>query len=308
MADGLLVSTLVSTIQAGTPLALAALGELIVERAGVLNLGVEGMMLVGAVAGFITAVATGSPVLGLLVAVFAGALMALLFAFITQHLIANQVATGLALTIFGTGLSAFVGKGYAGISLPGLSSWPIPGLSDLPVVGKVLFSHDPLVYLSWLVAIGLYAYLYHSRSGLKLRAVGESPDVAHALGYPVVRMRYLAILTGGALAGLGGAYLSLIYTPLWQEGMVAGRGWIALALVVFATWRPGLVLVGAYLFGFLTVFQYQGQSMGIGVAPDFLAMLPYLITIIALVFISMDRTRVLLNTPVSLGKPFHPTT
>ncbi len=307
MADGILVATLVSTVQAGTPLALAAMGELVVERSGVLNLGVEGMMLIGAVAGFITAVATGSPALGLLAAMAAGALMALLFAVITQHLVANQVAPGLALTIFGTGLSAFMGKSYTGVSLTSIPSWPIPGLSDLPFVGKVLFSYDPLVYVSWLVALGIYVYLYHSGSGLKLRAVGESPDVAHSQGYAVVRMRYLAILFGGALGGLGGAYLSLVYTPLWQEGMVAGRGWIALALVVFATWRPGLVLVGAYLFGFLTVFQYQGQSMGIGIAPDFLAMLPYLITIVALVFISMDRTRVLLNTPVSLGKPFHPT-
>ncbi|MGS1117270.1 ABC transporter permease [Castellaniella sp. UC4442_H9] len=308
MADGILVSTIVSTVQAGTPLALAAMGELIVERSGVLNLGVEGMMLVGAVAGFITAVVTGSPTLGMMAAILAGALMSLLFAFITQHLIANQVATGLALTIFGTGLSAFMGKSYTGISLPGVAAWHLPVLSDLPFVGKVLFSYDPLVYVSWLSALGLYIYLYRSRSGLKLRAVGESPDVAHGLGYPVVRMRYLAILFGGGLAGLGGAYLSVVYTPLWQEGMVAGRGWIALALVVFATWRPGLVLVGAYLFGFLTVFQYQGQSMGLGIPPDFLAMLPYLITIVALVFISMDRTRVLLNTPVSLGKSFHPTT
>ncbi|HEU0231446.1 MAG TPA: ABC transporter permease [Burkholderiaceae bacterium] len=307
MVNSIVVSTIVSTVQAGTPLALAALGELIAERAGVLNLGVEGMMLMGAVAGFIAAVATGSPMVGLLVAILAGAFMALLFAFITQHLIANQVATGLALTIFGTGLSAFIGKSYTGISLTAIPSWHIPVLSDLPFVGKILFSYDPLVYVSWLAALAIYGYLYHTRSGLKLRAVGESPHVAHALGYPVVRMRYLAIMFGGALSGLGGAYLSLVYTPLWQEGMVAGRGWIALALVVFATWRPGLVLVGAYLFGFLTVFQYQGQAMGIGIPPDFLAMLPYLITIVALVFISMDRTRVLLNTPVSLGKPFHPT-
>lgn len=307
MTGDIIATTLVSTVQAGTPLALAALGELAAERSGVLNLGVEGMMLMGAVGGFITAVTTGSLALGLLAAVLTGALMALLFAFITQHLMASQVATGLALTLFGTGLSAFIGKSYTGISLDGFISWPIPLLSELPVAGKILFTYDPLVYLSWAAALALAWFLYRSQPGLKLRAIGESPEVAHALGYPVVRTRYLAILFGGALSGLGGAYLSLVYTPLWQEGMVAGRGWIALALVVFATWRPALVLVGAYLFGFLTVFQYQGQSMGLPIPPDFLAMLPYLITIAALVFISMDRTRVLLNTPASLGKPFHPT-
>ncbi len=306
MAD-LGVAVVVATVEAGTPLALAALGELVAERAGVLNLGVEGMMLMGAVTGFMAAVATGSPAAGFGMAMFAGASMALLFAFITQTLLASQVATGLALTIFGGGLSAFVGIGYSGISLPGLPAVHVPGLSELPVVGRALFSFDVLVYFSWLLPLVLHWFLYHSKPGLVLRAVGESPDVAHALGYPVVRIRYLAVLFGGAMSGLGGAYLSLVYTPLWQEGMTAGRGWIALALVVFATWRPRLVLAGAYLFGFLTVAQYQGQALGLRVPTDWLAMLPYLVTIAALVLISVDRTRVRLSTPMSLGKPFHAT-
>lgn len=308
MADANLgIAIVVATVEAGTPLALAALGELVVERSGVLNLGVEGMMLVGAICGFATAVATGNPALGFAAAILAGAGMALLFAFITQTLIANQVATGLALTIFGGGLSAFVGLGYSGISLPGLEAIHIPVLSDLPIVGPALFSFDPIVYVSWLVPLALYWFLYRSKSGLALRAVGESPEVAHALGYKVVRIRYLAILFGGAMSGLGGAYLSMVYTPMWQEGMTAGRGWIALALVVFATWRPKLILAGAYLFGFLTVAQYQGQAMGLNVPTDWLAMLPYLVTIVALVLISADRTRVLRSTPMSLGKPFHVT-
>lgn len=301
----LLIAVLVATVEAGTPLALAALGELIAERAGVLNLGVEGMMLMGAVTGFMTTVATGSPALGFLAAILAGAGMALLFAFITQTLVANQVATGLALTIFGGGLSAFIGLGYSGISLPGLAPVHFPGLSELPVVGRALFAYDPVVYFSWILPVALHWFLYHSKPGLVLRAVGESPDVAHSLGYPVVRIRYLAVLFGGAMSGLGGAYLSLVYTPLWQEGMTAGRGWIALALVVFATWRPRLVMAGAYLFGFLTVAQYQGQALGLRVPTDWLAMLPYLVTIAALVLISADRTRVRLSTPVALGKAFH---
>ncbi len=308
MADLTLgISVVRGTIEAGTPLALAALGELVAERSGVLNLGVEGMMLMGAVAGFMTTVITGSSLLGFGAAVVAGAGMALLFAFITQNLVGNQVATGLALTIFGTGLSAFLGLDYAGMSLPGVGSLALPGLSDIPVLGPALFSLDPLVYCSWLLPVALYWLLYHSKPGLILRAVGESPDVAHSLGYHVTRIRYFAILFGGAMSGLGGAYLSLVYTPSWQQEMTSGRGWIALGLVVFATWRPGLVMAGAYLFGFLTVAQYQAQGLGLPVPPDWLAMLPYLITIVALVFISIDRTRVLLNTPMSLGKAFHAT-
>lgn len=308
MADGgLVIAIFVATVQAGTPLALAALGELIAERSGVLNLGVEGMMLMGAVIGFMVTVTTHSAILGILAAIGAGMAMAALFALLTQVLIANQVATGLAMTIFGGGLSAFLGQHYTGISLPGLTELHVAGLSNLPVIGPALFSFDGLVYLSWLLPVLIYWFLYRTRAGLVLRAVGESPDVAHSLGYPVVGIRCLAVLFGGALAGLAGAYLSLAYTPLWQQGMTAGRGWIALALVVFATWRPGLVMAGAYLFGFVTVAQYQGQGLGLNVPTDWLAMLPYLATIAALVLISADRTRVRLNAPVSLGKPFHAT-
>jgi len=306
--SGLVIAVVVATVQAGTPLAMAALGELIVERSGVLNLGVEGMMLMGAVTGFIITVVTHNALLGILAAMGAGMAMAAVFAVLTQVLIANQVATGLALTIFGGGLSAFVGLHYTGISLPELAALPIPWLSALPGVGPALFSFDGLVYVSWALPVLVYWFLYRSRAGLVLRAVGESPDVAHSLGYPVIGIRCLAVLFGGALAGLGGAYLSLAYTPLWQQGMTAGRGWIALALVVFATWRPGLVMVGAYLFGFVTVAQYQGQGMGLNVPTDWLAMLPYLATIVALVLISADRTRVRLNAPASLGRAFHAAT
>ncbi len=306
-SGGLAVAVFVATIQAGTPLAMAALGELVAERSGVLNLGVEGMMLMGAVTAFITTVVTHSAVLGILAAMGAGMAMAGLFAILTQLLLANQVATGLALTIFGGGLSAFVGLHYTGISLPGLPAVHFPLLSAIPVLGPALFSFDGLVYLSWVLPVLVYWFLYRSRAGLILRAVGESPQVAHSLGYPVVGIRCLAVLFGGAMAGLAGAYLSLAYTPLWQQGMTAGRGWIALALVVFATWRPGLVMVGAYLFGFVTVAQYQGQGLGLNVPSDWLAMLPYLATIVALVLISADRTRVRLNAPVSLGKAFHVT-
>lgn len=306
MHDGkLIIAVFVATIQAGTPLAMAALGELVAERSGVLNLGVEGMMLMGAVTAFIITVVTHSALLGVLAAMGAGMVMAGLFGVLTQVLLANQVATGLALTIFGGGLSAFVGLHYTGISLPGLPAVHIPLLSALPAIGPALFSFSWLVYVSWALPVLIYWFLYRSRAGLVLRAVGESPHVAHSLGYPVVGIRFLAVLFGGAMAGMAGAYLSLAYTPLWQQGMTAGRGWIALALVVFATWRPGLVMAGAYLFGFVTVAQYQGQGLGINVPSDWLAMLPYLATIAALVLISADRTRVRLNAPVSLGKVFH---
>jgi simple sugar transport system permease protein len=307
METGLIIAIVVATLQAGTPLALAATGELVTERAGVLNLGVEGMMLMGAMTGFIVAYETGSYALGVSAAAAAGMAMALIFALLTQTLLANQVATGLALTIFGTGLSAFFGRNWAGQSLDGLEPLNIPLLADLPLLGPLLFRHDVLVYLSWLLPLAVYLFLYRSRGGLALRAIGESPPVADALGYPVIGIRYAAIVFGGALSGLAGAYLSLVYTPLWQEAMTAGRGWIALALVVFATWRPGLVLAGAYLFGFVTIANFQAQALGWEVAPEILAMLPYLATIVALVLISMDRSRVRLNAPLSLTKNFHPT-
>jgi len=296
---------LVATITAGVPLIFAALGELVVEKSGVLNLGVEGMMIVGAISGFMVAAESGQLWLGVLAGAGAGMLMALIFAFITLTLMANQVATGLALTIFGIGLSAYMGQAYSSVALEGIKSLHIPLLSDLPVLGQLLFSYDLLVYLALLLFPLLVWFLYHSRGGLVLRAIGESPTSAHALGYPVIRIRYLAVLFGGAMAGIGGAYLSLAYTPLWSEGMTAGRGWIALALVVFATWRPGRVLLGAFLFGGVTIAQFHVQGLGVDIPSQFLSMLPYLATIAVLVLISRNAKTIRLNAPASLGQAFH---
>ncbi len=301
-----LVAILVTTVRAGTPLVFAALGELVTERSGVLNLGLEGMMLIGAVAGFIATVLSGSLLVGILAAMLAGVIVSLLFGFLTLTLLANQVATGLALTIFGIGLSAFVGLDFIGTPIKGLRSLAIPGLSDIPVLGPLVFAQDPLVYLSLLLLAAVSWFLFRSRAGLVLRAVGESHEAAHAIGYPVVRIRYLAVMFGGAMSGLAGAYLSLVYTPQWSENMAAGRGWIALALVVFATWRPGRVLLGAYLFGGITIMGFHIQAAGFEVSSHLLATLPYLATVLVLVLISRDATRIRLNAPAALGKPFHP--
>ena len=297
---------LVLTLAAGTPLVFAALGELVTEKAGVLNLGVEGMMLVGAVAAFAVAATTKNPWLGVLAGMAAGAAVSQVFAVITLSLMANQVATGLALSLFGVGLSAFVGLDYVSIVITGIAPLAVPGLSDLPVVGKLLFGHNPLVYLSLALFAAIQWFLYRTRPGLIVRAVGESPQSAHAIGYPVVRIRYLAVMFGGACAGMGGAYLAVAYTPLWTEGMTAGRGWIALALVVFATWRPWRVLAGAYLFGGVTLATFQAQAAGVSVPSQLLAMLPYLATIVVLAIISRDAVTIRRNAPASLGKPFHP--
>ena len=257
-----IVLLIASMMVAATPILLAATGELVAEKAGVLNLGVEGMMIMGAIAGFATAVGTGSPVVGFLAAAVAGAVMAALFAFLTLILLSNQVATGLALTLFGLGLSALLGQGYQGITPPGTGKMPFGPLADIPVIGPIVFGHDWMVYLSILLVVGVHWFLRSTRAGLILRAVGESHDAAHALGYRVIRVRFLALMFGGALAGLGGAYLSLVRVPQWQEGMTAGAGWIALAIVVFASWRAGRVLVGAYLFGGVTVLQLRLQAAG----------------------------------------------
>lgn len=301
-----LIAILAAAIAAGTPLVFAALGELIAEKSGVLNLGVEGMMVVGAVAGFGATVATGNPWLGVVAGMGAGAAMALVFAVLTLQLMANQVASGLALTLFGLGFSAFVGKPLESIALGSQEIWAIPLLSEIPGLGPVLFQHHLLVYCSWALFVGLSWFLYRSRAGLVLRAVGESPESAHAIGYPVIAIRYLATLFGGAMAGLGGAYLAEFYTPMWVEGMVAGRGWIALALVVFATWRPGRVLLGAYLFGGVTIAQFFAQAAGIEVPSQLLSSLPYLATIFVLVLISRNVSTIRLNSPVSLGQPYRP--
>jgi len=301
-----LVPILVATIAAGTPLVFAALGELVTEKSGVLNLGVEGMMLVGAVAAFAATAASGSPWSGVLAGAAAGGAMALVFAVLTLTLMANQVAAGLALSLFGVGLSAFVGKAYESVSLAPSPPLAIPLAADVPGIGPALFVHQPLVYVSWALFAAVAWFLYRSRPGLVLRAVGESPQSAHAIGYPVIPIRYLATLFGGAMAGVGGAFLSVFYTPLWVENMTAGRGWIALALVVFATWRPARVMIGAYLFGGVTVVQFFAQGEGVAVPAQFLSMLPYLATIVVLVLISRNINTIRLNAPVSLAKPFHP--
>lgn len=295
-----------STLNAGTLVALAALGLLINERAGVVNLGAEGMMLMAAIAGFAATVHSGSDVVGFLAGMGAGALMALAFGLLVVMLGTNQYATGLALSLFGAGFSAFVGQDYTRATLGPRPSFAVPILSDLPWIGPALFRQHPLVYLTLLLAAGLAWWLARSRAGLVLRAVGESPEAAHALGYPVRRIRLLAVMAGGALCGLAGAYCSVVYTPLWVEGMIAGKGWIALALTSFATWRAPRVLLGAYLFGGVTMLQFHLQGQGVQIASQFLSMLPYLATIVVLVLISRNESFIRANMPASLGKPFHP--
>jgi simple sugar transport system permease protein len=305
MSD-LVIALLAGTVTAATPLVFAALGELITEKSGVLNLGVEGMMLMGAIAAFAGATGSGSLGLGVLCGALAGAGTAALFGVLALTLLANQVATGLALTIFGTGLSAFVGQGYVSLTLIGMQPIAVPGLSRVPVLGPVFFTQNALVYLS-LAAFGVtHWFLYRTKGGLVLRAVGESPESAHAVGYRVIRIRYAATLFGGALAGVAGAYLAVAYTPMWVEHMTAGRGWISLALVVFATWRPERVLAGAYLFGGMTILQLHAQALGLAVPSQVLSALPYLATIAVLVLISRDAQTIRVNAPASLGKPFHP--
>ncbi|MDY7540008.1 ABC transporter permease [Undibacterium sp. 5I1] len=301
-----LLAIFASTVTAATPLIYAALGETVVEKAGVLNLGIEGMMLVGAVSGFAATLATGSPIIGFFAAGCAGVLMSLIFAVLTLSLQANQVATGLALTLFGIGLSAFVGHDFAGTPIAGLKKLPIPFLSDIPIIGQLLFSYDAMVYGSILLFVAVQWFLAKSYAGLKIRAIGESPTVAHEVGHPVIWIRYCAVMFGGATAGIAGAYLSLVQTPMWVEGMTAGKGWIALALVVFGTWKPLRVVLGAYLFGGVTVMQLFAQGFGFGIPSEFLSMLPYVATIVVLVIICRDPKTILLNQPLSLGKSFHP--
>lgn len=307
MTASVLVPLLVSVVIAATPLLLAAIGELVTELAGVLNLGVEGTMLVGAVAAFAAASTTGSAVVGIVAGAAAGMAMSALFALLTLGLTSNQVATGLALTIFGVGLSALAGAGFVGHPVSRLPALDIPVLSDLPVLGKLLFGHDALVYLSVAITAAVWWLLTRSRAGLILRALGESAASAHALGYSVLRLRALAILFGGAMSGLAGAYLSLAYTPMWVEDMTAGRGWIALALVVFGAWRPWRVLAGAYLFGGIAILQLYFQGTGIRAIPtQLLAMIPYLATIAVLTLMSTGAARKL-GAPACLGRAFRPT-
>jgi ABC-type uncharacterized transport system permease subunit len=295
-----------ATMNAGTVLALASLGLLINEKAGVVNLGAEGMMLCAAIAGYATVANTGSDALGFLAGMGAGAVLAAMFGVLVIWMNTNQYATGLALSLFGGGFSAFVGVNYVQAKLPERMQFAVPYLSDLPWVGSALFRHHPLVYGAIALTLGLIFFLYRTRAGLVLRAVGESPESAHALGYPVRQIRWLAVIVGGALCGLSGAYISVIYTPLWVEGMIAGKGWIALALTTFATWRPARVLLGAYLFGGVTMLQFHLQTAGVDIPSQFLSMLPYLATILVLALISRNPRWLRVNMPASIGKPFFP--
>lgn len=302
----MLEAILLTIITAATPLVIAAMGELVTERAGVLNLGVEGMMIMGAVCAFAGAYTTGYPIVGILCGILGGAFFSLLFGFLTLTLVTNQVATGLALTILGLGLSGQIGEAFVGI--PGVKLQPIvvPLLSEIPFLGPLLFRQDITFYLSIALVIGVNWFLFKSRRGLKLRAIGDNHGSAHALGIDVIRTRYLAVMFGGACAGLAGAQLSLVYTPQWVENMSAGRGWIALAIVVFASWRPWRVLAGGYIFGAVGILQLHAQAFGIGVPSQFLSMLPYAVTIVVLIIISHNRRTTLINTPASLGKSFVP--
>ncbi|MET4801475.1 ABC transporter permease [Bradyrhizobium sp. LB11.1] len=301
----LVEAIILSVLAASTPLLIAATGELVTERSGVLNLGVEGMMIVGAACGFGGAWLTGSIFIGALFGIIAGAMMSLIFALMALGLAVNQVATGLALTIFGVGLSGLIGAGFVGERITPAIHLNIPGLTDIPLIGRVLFGEDAFVYFSIALIIAVWWFLYRTRAGLILRACGDNHVSAHALGYPVLRIRTLAVMFGGACAGLAGAYLPLAYTPFFIPGMTAGRGWIALALVVFASWRPGRLVVGAYLFGAVTILQLHAQGWGVGIPSQFMSALPYLSTVIVLVLLSSARTGGS-TAPAALGTVFVP--
>jgi general nucleoside transport system permease protein len=296
---------LITIIAASTALLIAAIGELVAERAGILNLGVEGMMAMGAVSAFAVAVTLNSTLLGVAAGIGAGVAMAALFALVVLGFAANQVGAGLALTIFGLGLSGLIGAPFVGARRDPIPPVHVPGLSDLPVVGRIVFAQDLFVYASLALTVGVGLYLARTRGGLTLRAIGENHASAHALGLPVLRTRFLAVLFGGACAGLSGAYLSLVYTRFWSPGMTAGRGWIAVALVVFAAWRPGWALVGAYVFGAATVLQLHAQAAQFGLPSQVLSAVPYAATILALVLLSIRRGRAV-GAPGSLGAPFVP--
>lgn len=306
MSPDVIQAILVTVATAATPLLIAAMGELVVERSGVLNLGVEGMMIIGAVTGFGAAQITGSPWAGVLAGIVCGALFSLPFAVLTLTLATNQVATGLSLTLLGLGIAGMVGERFVGLPGVRLEAVQVPVLGDLPLVGRLLFGQDPIFYMSVALAVGVWWFVFRTRAGLTLRAVGDSHASAHAQGIDVIGVRYLAVMFGGACAGLAGAHLSLVYIPQWVEGMTAGRGWIALALVVFASWLPWRVVIGAYLFGAVTIAQFHVQAQGVAIPSQLLSALPYLATIVVLVLISSNRRMTMRNTPASLGQPFVP--
>lgn len=302
----LLIAIVTGTLIAATPLIFAALGELVVEKSGVINLGIEGMMLVGAAVAFYCIHAGLPMVVAILFASLAGAASSFLFAVLALFFLANQYAVGLALAIFGAGVSAFIGRGFSSSPIETLKALHIPVLSDLPVIGPMFFNFNVLVYFALLLSVLIAWFLYRTRWGLTLRVVGESPQTAHAIGYPVLTIRFFAILFGGLLAGLGGAYLSVAYTPVWIENITAGKGWIAVALVVFSTWRPMRVVLGAWLFGGMTILQFQGQALGLTVPSELLSAIPYISTIVVLVIISKNRTLLAAHFPASLAKPYRP--
>ena len=309
MNEGLIIAIIIGISIASVPLIFAAIGELLVERSGVLNLGVEGMMIVGALAGFVVEFHTGNSFLAVLAALLAGMAIASIFAFLTQILLTNHVATGLALTIFGLGIAAFVGRGYTEVRIELIAEIHIPLLSDLPIVGPLLFSYNPLVYLALFVVFLVWWFLFKTKHGLILRAIGDNHDAAHSIGHKVVRYRIMAILFGGAMAGIGGAFLSLVQVPMWGENMTAGRGWIALGLVVFSSWQPFKVILGAVIFGGITILQLHAQGFDIRISAQYLSMLPYLATIIILVSLRMrDKNKTNRTMPNCLGRIFHSTT
>ena len=309
MNEGLLIDIIIGISIASVPLIFAAIGELVVERSGVLNLGVEGMMIVGALLGFVVQFHTGNPFLAVLAALLGGMAIASIFAFLTQFLLTNQVATGLALTLFGLGFSAFVGRGYTEKTIQLITSVHIPILSDIPYVGPLLFSYNPLVYLAFFMVYLVWWFLFKTKQGLVLRAIGDNHDAAHAIGHKVIRYRVMALLFGGAMAGIGGAFLSLVQVPIWGEDMTAGRGWIALGLVVFSSWQPFRIIFGAILFGGITILQLHAQGFDIRISAQYLSMLPYLATIIILVSLRMRlKNKTNRTVPNCLGRIFHSTT
>lgn len=299
-------SLIISIIAASTPLLLAAAGELVVERSGVLNLGVEGMMIMGAACGFAGAYLTGSTFIGALFGIAAGMTLSFIFAVLTLGLAVNQVAAGLALTILGVGLSGLIGAGFVGEKIVPAPQLYLPVLTSIPLIGRILFGQDGFVYFSIALVVGIWWFLYRTRGGLILRAVGDSHTSAHALGYPVLKIRLLAVLFGGGCAGLAGAFLPLAYTPFFIPGMTAGRGWIALALVVFSSWLPGRLVAGAYLFGAVTILQLHAQAFGLGIPSQLMTALPYLATVIVLVIISRAQGGAGSVAPASLGTVFVP--
>ena len=300
------VAIVTGTVIAATPLLFAAMGELVVERSGVLNLGIEGMMLIGAVTAFSLSFAGYPPAIAAIAAVAAGAASSLLFGVLALTLLANQYAAGIALAILGGGLSGFLGRNFGAAPIEPVGPIHVPVLSEIPFIGPVLFGYDPMVYLALVLFGAVWWVLYRTRAGLVIRIIGENPQAAHDIGYRVIPIRYATVVFGGGMAGFGGAYLALAYTPLWVENMTSGRGWIALALVVFASWRPLRVLLGALLFGGVNILQFHAQSQGIGVPSEFLSALPYLATILVLVLISRNRQMQKVNFPASLARPFRP--